>query len=116
MGLDSPGSPPSKHWHPPRLCVLRSANTAPDSGWGADPAAGGLNCERIQGAADPNMRSLRIDGSYRTIVAKPERGRSSWMPNHRRWSRVAEIELAEHEGEGARRDDLAEIQFADRNN
>ena len=44
------------------------------SRFNANPAASGLNYERIQGAADPNMRSLRIDGGYRAIVAKPERG------------------------------------------
>ena len=44
------------------------------SRFNANPAASGLNYERIQGATDPNMRSLRIDGGYRAIVAKPERG------------------------------------------
>ena len=44
------------------------------SRFNADPTASGLNYERIQGAADPNMRSLRINGGYRAIVAKPERG------------------------------------------
>ena len=38
----------------------------------ADPTSSGLNYERVQ-AAD-NMRSLRIDRSYRAIVLKPERG------------------------------------------
>ena len=40
----------------------------------ANPTGRGLNYERIQGVADPAMRSLRIDGSYRPIVMKPERG------------------------------------------
>ena len=40
----------------------------------SNPAASGLNYERIQGAKDPNMRSLRIDGSYRAIVLKPAQG------------------------------------------
>ena len=39
-----------------------------------NPTASGLNYERIHGAKDPNMRSLRIDGSYRAIVLKPARG------------------------------------------
>ena len=39
-----------------------------------NPTASGLNYERINGAKDPNMRSLRIDGSYRAIVYKPARG------------------------------------------
>ena len=40
----------------------------------ADPAAPGLNYERIHAARDPAMRSLRIDQSYRAIVLKPDRG------------------------------------------
>ena len=39
-----------------------------------NPAASGLNYERINGAEDPNMRSLRIDRGYRAIVLKPARG------------------------------------------
>ena len=38
-----------------------------------DPAASGLNYERIHTARDPAMRSLRIDRGYRAIVLKPER-------------------------------------------
>ena len=40
----------------------------------ADSTAGGLNYERVQGARDRKLRSLRIDGSYRAIISKPERG------------------------------------------
>ena len=39
-----------------------------------DSKASGLNYERIAGAKDPNMRSLRIDGGYRAIVLKPAAG------------------------------------------
>ena len=39
-----------------------------------DSKASGLNYERIAGARDPNMRSLRIDGGYRAIVLKPAAG------------------------------------------
>ena len=39
-----------------------------------DSTAGGLNYERVQGARDRKLRSLRIDGSYRAIISKPERG------------------------------------------
>ena len=39
-----------------------------------DPTASGLNYERVHGARDPAMRSLRIDQGYRAIVLKPERG------------------------------------------
>ena len=55
------------------------------SRFNADPTASGLNYERIQGAADPNMRSLRIDRDYRAIVARPERGRVHmllWADKH----------------------------------
>ena len=40
----------------------------------ADPAASGLNYEKIHAARDPAMRSLRIDQGYRAIVLKPDRG------------------------------------------
>ena len=40
----------------------------------ADATASGLNYERIQGSRDRKLRSLRIDGSYRAIISKPERG------------------------------------------
>ena len=40
----------------------------------ADSTASGLNYERIQGARDAKLRSLRIDRGYRAIISKPERG------------------------------------------
>ena len=39
-----------------------------------DSTTSGLNYEKIAGAMDPNMRSIRIDGSYRAIVLKPHDG------------------------------------------
>ena len=39
-----------------------------------DSKASGLNYEKIVGAKDPNMRSLRIDGGYRAVVLKPAEG------------------------------------------
>ena len=39
-----------------------------------DSRGSGLNYERIANAKDANMRSLRIDGGYRAIVLKPDRG------------------------------------------
>ncbi|MDE0177892.1 MAG: AAA family ATPase [Gammaproteobacteria bacterium] len=39
-----------------------------------DSRGTGLNYERIANAKDANMRSLRIDGNYRAIVLKPEKG------------------------------------------
>ena len=40
----------------------------------ANPTSTGLNYERIHGARDAAMRSLRIDGGYRAIVLKPATG------------------------------------------
>ena len=40
----------------------------------ADPTSSGLNYEKINGARDSKMRSVRIDQSYRAILLKPERG------------------------------------------
>ena len=39
-----------------------------------DSRFSGLNYEKIAGAMDPNMRSIRIDGSYRAIVLKLDEG------------------------------------------
>ncbi len=44
------------------------------SKFNVDSTASGLNYERIHGARDPNMRSVRIDLGYRAIVLKPDRG------------------------------------------
>lgn len=40
----------------------------------ADPAVPGINYEKIQGARDPKLRSVRIDEAYRGIVLKPDVG------------------------------------------
>ena len=40
----------------------------------ADSTVSGLNYERVQGARDSKLRSLRIDRGYRAIISKPERG------------------------------------------
>ena len=39
-----------------------------------DPKAPGINYETIQAARDKNLRSVRIDQAYRTIVMAPEKG------------------------------------------
>ena len=55
------------------------------SRFNANPTSSGLNYERIQGARDPNMRSLRIDRGYRAIVSRPERGNRHmllWADKH----------------------------------
>lgn len=40
----------------------------------ADPAAPGINYEKIRQARDPNLRSVRIDQDWRGIVFKPDKG------------------------------------------
>ena len=39
-----------------------------------DPTGSGVNYEIIKGAADPNLRSVRIDQQYRAVLLKPESG------------------------------------------
>jgi len=39
-----------------------------------NPASPGINYEKITGSADGNLRSARIDQTYRAIVLKPETG------------------------------------------
>ncbi|WP_396428989.1 UvrD-helicase domain-containing protein [Limnohabitans sp.] len=39
-----------------------------------DPKSSGINYENINAAADANMKSVRIDGDWRGIVFKPDRG------------------------------------------
>ena len=40
----------------------------------SDPASPGINYEKIHAAADPGMRSVRIEGDWRGIVFKPDQG------------------------------------------
>ncbi|OGT14516.1 MAG: DNA helicase [Gallionellales bacterium RIFCSPHIGHO2_02_FULL_57_16] len=50
-----------------------------------NPASPGINYEKIQSAADPNMRSVRIDQNYRGIVLKPDTGNVYcllWIDRH----------------------------------
>lgn len=51
----------------------------------ADPTQPGINYEKIQRAKDPNLRSVRIDQSYRGVVLKPEKGNVYvllWVDKH----------------------------------
>jgi len=51
----------------------------------SDPNLPGINYEKIQKAKDPNLRSVRIDQSYRGIVLKPESGNVYvllWVDHH----------------------------------
>ena len=50
-----------------------------------NPASGGINYEKINDAADANMRSVRIDQDYRGIVLKPDTGNVYcllWVDKH----------------------------------
>ncbi|MEB3317841.1 MAG: UvrD-helicase domain-containing protein, partial [Cyanobacteriota bacterium] len=50
-----------------------------------EPSATGLNYERIQGARDPQFRSVRVDQDYRCIVRAPEKGNTYvllWVAKH----------------------------------
>lgn len=50
-----------------------------------NPMLPGINYEKISHARDPNMRSVRIDKSYRGIVLKPESGNVYvllWVDHH----------------------------------
>ena len=50
-----------------------------------NPASPGINYELIHNTKDKNLRSLRVDGSYRAIVLKPETGNTYlllWVDNH----------------------------------
>lgn len=59
----------------------------------SNPTGPGINYEKIQGAADDKLRSVRIDQAYRGIVLKPEEGNVYmllWVAHHDdayRWAR-----------------------------
>jgi len=50
-----------------------------------NPMASGINYEKIRDAADPDMRSVRIDQAYRGIILKPANGNVYlllWIDHH----------------------------------
>ena len=50
-----------------------------------NPASSGINYEKINDARDPNIRSVRIDDTYRAIVLKPDKGNLYallWVDHH----------------------------------
>jgi superfamily I DNA/RNA helicase len=50
-----------------------------------DPTASGINFEKIEQAADPGIRSVRIDKAYRGILFKPPKGNvyvMLWVDHH----------------------------------
>ena len=64
-----------------------------------NPRASGINYEKIQGAADPKLRSVRIDQTYRGIVMKPASGQVYlllWVDHHDdayQWARNKLIQI-----------------------
>ena len=51
----------------------------------ADPSSKGINLEPINGAKDPDLRSIRINDNFRGIVKKPEHGNVYlllWVDTH----------------------------------
>ena len=50
-----------------------------------DPTMPGINYEKIEGAKDPKLRSVRIDQAYRGIMLKPDQGNVYmllWVDHH----------------------------------
>ncbi len=50
-----------------------------------DPTLPGINYEKIEGAMDPKLRSVRVDQAYRGIVMKPDEGNVYvllWVDHH----------------------------------
>lgn len=50
-----------------------------------NPTASGLNYEVIRNAADPNLKSVRVDQAYRAIIRKPDKGNAYlllWVDKH----------------------------------
>lgn len=86
-----------------------------------DPKSSGINYERIQGARDEGLHSVRVDQAYRGIVHKPDSGNTYillWVDSHDAaydWARrrqvavnpftgciqVVDLELPEAQGSGA---------------
>ena len=64
-----------------------------------DPTLPGINYEKIEGAKDPKLRSVRIDQSYRGIVMKPDEGNVYmllWVDQHDdayQWARNRVVQI-----------------------
>ncbi len=64
-----------------------------------DPTQPGINFERVEGAIDDKVRSVRIDQAYRAIVVHPPRGDvflCAWVDHHDaayRWVRNKRFEV-----------------------
>lgn len=65
----------------------------------ARPTAPGLNYEVIRDARDPNLRSVRVDDTYRAIVLKPSQGNVYallWVDHHDAayaWARHRQVKV-----------------------
>ena len=64
-----------------------------------NPTSPGLNYEKIKNSKDPNVRSVRIDDTYRAIVVKPPKGdvyMLAWLDHHDeayRWAKNRRFEV-----------------------
>jgi len=64
-----------------------------------DPLSSGINYEKIKDAANPHMRSVRVDLAYRAIILKPEQGNVFillWVDHHDdayEWSRKHQCKI-----------------------
>ncbi len=69
-----------------------------------DPTQSGINFERIEGAADDKVRSVRIDQAYRAILVHPPRGDVyllAWVDHHDdayAWARNRRFEVHPRSG------------------
>lgn len=70
----------------------------------SNPMAGSIHYEKITGAKDANLRSVRIDQTYRGIVLKPQRGNVYmllWVDHHDEayaWARQRRFTINAHTG------------------
>jgi len=64
-----------------------------------DPTMSGINYEKVKAFKDPNLRSVRIDDTYRAIVLKPEKGNVYmllWVDHHDkayRWAKNKKCDI-----------------------
>ncbi|PSQ84477.1 MAG: DNA helicase [Bacteroidetes bacterium QS_7_67_15] len=69
-----------------------------------DPTLPGINYEKIEGAKDPKLRSVRIDQAYRGIVLKPDQGNVYmllWVDHHDdayQWARNRLVQIPPETG------------------
>ncbi|MGN0879030.1 MAG: UvrD-helicase domain-containing protein [Oligosphaeraceae bacterium] len=70
----------------------------------ANPTSPGIHYESIRGAADPNLKSARIDKDYRAVIASPQAGNVYillWVDKHEdayRWAERKRLLVNPHTG------------------